>query len=85
MPTHLRPVITQAYESGMINIDTSLVNPDEFLGQQTVINFLNTNYLFGSNDISYTDRLVPYTINNTKVLIGTSDATGLVIYKDPSL
>lgn len=78
------PVITLTHSTGMINIDTSLVNPNEFLGLQNIISFLDANYKFGSDDIAYTEYLLPYTINNMKILIGVSDADGLVIYKDPA-
>lgn len=78
------PVITLTHSSGMVQINTNLVNPNEFLGQQNIINFLDINYKFGANDISYAAYFLPYTINNMKILIGVSDADGLVIYQDPA-
>lgn len=78
------PIITQTYGTGLIPINTSLVNPNEFLGQQAIINFFNTNFLFETTDIDQVSDLHPYTINKVKVLIGGVDASGVSIYADPS-
>ena len=80
---NLQDLVSPAFESGLLPVDTSLVSVNDILPQQTLIDFFNANNLFEGNDIVFSNSLLPYKINNTSVLVGSVDGTGLVIYADP--